>query len=287
MQILQKRAGKNFLIETIGCSSEKKELEILEKNAQSRIQELFHQQSLKFSSTERDEIISEYLNKSQTLQVQSVGAELIIGKIFDSIGLSKIPEEMFRHIVLARLTHPVSKLKTTQYLAEYHRIDVDISAVYRFLDKFNHKYKEQVERIIYEHSQKIIGKISVVFYDMTTLYFEAEDEDDLRKIGFSKDGKFQCPQIMIGLLVGENGYPIAYDMFVGNTFEGHTIIPVIASIQNKYNLPKPIIIADSGLLSNDNIKQLLTKNYEFVLGARIRNENEKIKQRANQQPWIQ
>lgn len=133
-----------------------------------------------------------------------------------------------------------------------------------------------MERIVYEHSRKTLGQISVVFYDMTTLYFEAEDEDDLRKIGFSKDGKFQCPQIMVGLLVGENGYPIAYEMFEGNTFEGHTMIPVIEQIQKKYELPKPIIVADSGLLSKDNVQKLLEQNYEFILGARIKNETQKM-----------
>lgn len=85
---------------------------------------------------------------------------------------------------------------------------------------------------------------------MTTLYFEASDEDDFRRIGFSKDGKFQNPQIMLGLLVGEKGYPIGYELFKGNTFEGHTLIPILEKFQKKFNLDKPIIVADSGLLSN-------------------------------------
>ena len=72
-----------------------------------------------------------------------------------------------------------------------------------FWDKFYKNYQEQVQRIIYEHSLRIVKKLQVVFYDMATLYFATEDEDDLRKIGFSKDGKFQCPQIMLGLLVTE------------------------------------------------------------------------------------
>ena len=72
-----------------------------------------------------------------------------------------------------------------------------------------------------------------MFYDMTTLYFESEDEDDLRKIGFSKDGKFQCPQIMLGLLVAEGGYPITYDIFEGNTWEGSTLINVIKEAENR------------------------------------------------------
>jgi transposase len=109
------------------------------------------------------------------------------------------------------------------------------------------------------------------------LYFESADEDDLRKIGFSKDGKFQNPQIMLGLLVGQNGYPIGYDIFEGNTYEGHTLIPTLKSIQKKYGFDKPIVVADAGLLSKDNIEKLKAENYQFILGARIKNESEQMK----------
>jgi len=117
----------------------------------------------------------------------------------------------------------------------------------------------------------------VIFYDMTTLYFEAEDEDDLRKIGFSKDGKFQHPQIMLGLLVGEGGFPIGYDIFKGNTFEGKTLLPTLQHMQRQYGLGKPIVVADAGLLSHNNIATLTKKKYRYILGARIRNETDERK----------
>jgi len=156
---------------------------------------------------------------------------------------------------------------------------VSSDKIYRFLDELQSEYKEKVEKIAFEHTKKILkGNIAVVFYDMTTLYFETEDEDDLRKIGFSKDGKFQNPQIMLGLLVGENGYPIGYDIFKGNTFEGHTLLPILEQIQKKYNLEKPIVAADAGLLSKDNLKKLAKKKYKYIIGARIKNETSGIKE---------
>ncbi len=80
---------------------------------------------------------------------------------------------------------------------------------------------------------------------------------------------------MLGLLVGEYGYPIGYELFEGNTFEGHTLIPVLEKFQKRFNLLKPIIIADSGLLSKRNIEQLKAKNYEYILGARrSKNQNQ-------------
>jgi len=112
---------------------------------------------------------------------------------------------------------------------------------------------------------------------MTTLYFETSDEDDLRKTGFSKDGKHQCPQIFIGLLVGLGGYAIGYDIYEGNTYEGHTLIPFIEKISQKFNLNMPIVVADAGLLSKDNIEALESKGYEYILGARLKNESASIK----------
>lgn len=154
---------------------------------------------------------------------------------------------------------------------------MSIYAIYRFMDKLNHRYKREVEAISYRYTKKRLGQIAVVFYDMTTLYFEAEDEDDLRKIGFSKDGKFEHPQILLGLLVGQEGLPIGYDIFEGNTFEGHTLLPTLKKIQEKYGLGKPIVVADAALLSKQNLEVLTQEGYQFIIGARINNESESIK----------
>jgi transposase len=116
-----------------------------------------------------------------------------------------------------------------------------------------------------------------VFYDVTTLYFQIDDEDDIRKRGFSKEGKHQNPQIVLGLLVSIDGYPLAFDIFEGNKFEEHTMLPVLDRFKSKYKLNKLVIVADSGLLSTQNITELQEKGYEFILGARIKNEKHEIK----------
>jgi transposase len=123
------------------------------------------------------------------------------------------------------------------------------------------------------------GRVSIVFYDVTTLYFEIDNEDDLRKTGFSKEGKHQNPQIVLGLLVSVDGYPLAYEIFESNKFEGHTMLPVIEAFKIKYNLGNLVIIADSGLLSNDNIQDLQQKGYDFILGARIKAESRTVKKK--------
>ena len=132
---------------------------------------------------------------------------------------------------------------------------------------------EQIQKISLAHTLTILeDSLSVVFYDVTTLYFEAADEDELRKTGFSKDGKHQQPQIVLGLLVSAGGYPLDYNIFEGNKYEGDTMLPVLQYFEKKYTHSKLIVVADAGLLSNKNIQQLIQKQYEFILGARIKNE---------------
>lgn len=204
---------------------------------------------------------------------------MLLGKIYDDIGFNILQEPLLRDLVMSRLCFPVSKLKTTDYLYKYHSIEIDVDKIYRYLDKLNKQQKTQIQQISYDHTLRILNnKINVVFYDVTTLYFEIDKEDELRKTGFSKEGKHQNPQIILGLLVSIEGYPLAYEIFEGNRFEGHTMLPVIDAFKSRYELSKMVIIADSGLLSGKNISDLQAKKYEYILGARIKNETDLIKQ---------
>jgi len=114
---------------------------------------------------------------------------------------------------------------------------------------------------------------------MTTLYFEAADEDDLRICGFSKDGKHRNPQIFLGLLVAAGGNPIGYDIFEGNIHEGKTLIPMIESLAGKFGFDHPVVIADAGLLSTKNIEALEEAEYQYILGARPKNDSDEVKKR--------
>ncbi|NJW54233.1 IS1634 family transposase [Salinimicrobium sp. CDJ15-91] len=137
---------------------------------------------------------------------------------------------------------------------------------------------EHIKAISLQHTLSLYGNVlSVVFYDVTTLYFEASKEDDLRIPGFSKDGKHQNPQIVLGLLVSDGGYPIDYHIFEGNKYEGDTLLPVVDHFSEKYHSQHLTVVADSGLLSKRNIELLKERNYKYILRARIKNEPESIK----------
>jgi transposase len=278
VQVIQKVRGKYKVIKTVGCATTQRKTEELVNLAKQEIEKLSQQPCLFVS--EADVNVEKVFAALQNANIRTVGPEITFGRIHDYIGFGAINEPMFRHLVISRIAFPLSKLKTVDYIYRYEGKTLDIDAVYRFLDKLNSKLKPDVEQIAFAHTQKILnGNISVVFYDMTTLYFESSDEDDLRKTGFSKDGKHQCPQIYIGLLVGLGGYAIGYDIFEGNAYEGHTLIPFLEKMSRKFNLDKPVVIADSGLLSRSNLAALEENGYEYILGARIKNENETIKSR--------
>jgi len=277
IQIIDKKNGYR-VVQTVGCSKDKDEIERMYLEAKQIIHAGHKEQPWLFSVKSKDELaIESFVKNLNNTQIRTIGPELIFGTLFDRIGFNAIDDELLRHLTIARLAYPLSKLKTVDYLYRYRGINVSVDTIYLFLDKFNRKYKEKVKEIAYRYTKKRLKDISVVFYDMTTLYFEAEDEDDLRKIGFSKDGKFQKPQILLGLLVGTEGLPIGYDIFEGNKFEGHTLIPTLKKIQSTYKFQKPIVVADAALLSKQNIKDLKQQGYKFIIGARIKNEKDVVR----------
>jgi len=284
IQIVSKSGGRYKVIKTLGSARHDQEIEFLYQRARQELQRIEGTTSL---FVNRDDAkLESFISTLKNSQVQVIGPELIFGRLYDAIGFNQVESDLFRHLVITRLFHPGSKLKTIDYLDRFLSVDKDISEIYRFLDKLNAQLKDQVEQIAFEHTENVLGgKISIVFYDMTTLHFESADEDDLRKTGFSKVGKHQNPQIYLGLLVGLQGFAIGYDIFEGNIFEGHTLLPTIQKFEQRFNLNKPIVIADAGLLSKDNINMLQSKGYTYIIGARIKNETQKIKNRILEEQW--
>ena len=275
IQVIDKSSGGFKVVQNFGVAKSVGQQESLMLRARTWISEKTG--LLKLDLYNEDKQAEQFLDSIQSLNRQ--GLELVLGKVFDEIGFNKIADSVFRQLVLHRLVYPVSKLKTTEYLYRYHGVDWDENKIYRYLDKLHHSQKETVQQISYQHTVELLkGEPQVVFYDVTTVYFEAEQEDDLRRTGFSKEGKHKNPQIVLGLLVSKNGYPLAYDIFEGSKFEGHTLLPVIDAFKAKYRLEKLVIVADAGLLSNVNIALLVNNKYEFILGARIKNESHVLQQ---------
>ena len=190
IEVISKRGGKNLVVRRFGSSRDEAELRSFERKAQQWIDDQ-RGPRLPFS-WEKDDVISDFMSTLSNSQVRVYGPELVYGSLYDRIGYNAIEDEMFRHLVVCRLFTPGSKLKTMDYLWRYLHVSVSRHKVYSFIDRLGPSegsgIKHKVEQISYAQTLRVLrGRVGVVFYDMTTLYFEASDEDDLRMCGFSKD----------------------------------------------------------------------------------------------------
>ena len=314
VQVVQKTKSRNQrVLKSLGSAhpNDTAALERLMQQASSFIQEM-EGPSLPHIYEEED-VIDGFVSSLNNAQVQVAGPELVFGTLYDRIGYGAIRNRMFRNIVICRLYNPGSKLKTVDYMERYLHVTYRVDQIYRFLDNLCYRkeeeeksnderkpetaageseptstspakpksadFKTRVEDIAYSYTRKMVGDgISVCFYDMTTLYFEAAEEDDLRRCGFSKDGKHSCPQIFLGLLVASGGNPIGYEIYEGNISEGHTMIPLIRKLASRFGFDKPIVVADAGLLSKANIEELTKDGYQYIIGARPKSESDKVKE---------
>jgi len=289
--VVEKINGKMKELITIGIARSDKEVEALVKRGQEwmdREQQRRHPR-LDLFGEERIRCEQERKNAERLLNsitnIAINGVDLILDRVFDNVGFNRIEDDIFRKLVKARLSYPASKSATVEYLKNHFDDDVSLSKIYRYLDKLSDSQHRIVQDISVGHTRKILGDhIGVLFYDVTTLYFEADYEDELRKTGFSKEGRHKNPQIILGLLVSTGGYPLAYCIHEGNKYEGHTMLPVVTEFVHRYNLEDFIVVADSGLMNGDNIADLEANGYKYIIGAKIKTESKKIKEWILSQP---
>jgi len=203
VQIITKDHGRYRVLRTIGTSSDPDQIERFHLQAQSFLRTPNPDQGELFAlHTTRDHVVENLVSSLGNAQVRTIGPELIYGTLYDRMGFNQIPEPLFRHMVIARLAYPGSKPKTVDSLHRYQSVTVSSSALYRAMDRFHDRYQAQTEHLVYAHTCKRVTVLAALFYDVTALYVEASDEDDLRKAGFSKDGEFHHPRIILGLLLG-------------------------------------------------------------------------------------
>lgn len=289
--VVEKINGKMKELITIGIARSDKEVDALVKRGQEWMdrEQQRRQPRLDLFGEERIRCEQERMNAERLLNsitnIAINGADLILDRVFDNVGFNRIEDDIFRKLVKARLSCPASKSATVEYLKNHFDDDVSLSKIYRYLDKLSDSQHRIVQDISVWHTRKILGDhIGVLFYDVTTLYFEADYEDELRKTGFSKEGRHKNPQIILGLLVSTGGYPLAYCIHEGNKYEGHTMLPVVTEFVHRYNLEDFIVVADSGLMNGDNIADLEANGYKYIIGAKIKTESKKIKEWILSQP---
>jgi transposase len=279
VQIIDKSKGQYHVIKTIGSSADASTIQSLYIKGKKWIAQYLGEQDIfeAYDKANEERQVTEYL-LSNVENILLNGVQLILNKVFILTGFGSIEDDIFRHLVIARLSQPMSKAATVEYLKSHFGEDTQLHRIYRYLDKLYNTQQEKIQEISVEHTRRILGgKIGLLFYDVTTLYFESDYGDELRETGFSKDGKYSQPQVVLGLLVSKDGYPLSYSIFNGSQYEGRTMLPVVEDFIQRFNLNDFIIVADSGLMNQSNIALLESASYKYIIGARIKNQNNDIK----------
>ena len=175
-------------------------------------------------------------------------------------------------LVLNKLCDPKSKLainkwKNSLYSEDYK--DITLNHLYKCLDRLADN-KEILEKKLYDTTIELFKpNINLVFYDLTTMYFESQNEDDLRRFGYSKDNKTDCTQVVMAMAVTEDNLPLGYELYEGNTYEGSTVTDLIKKLKYKYEIEKIVVVGDKGILSKKILSELDDNGYEYIVAAKV------------------
>jgi len=263
----------------MGSSFDPEEIKKLYRKGKKWIAEQVKGQDMFAQKTIEDEekqVVKHLLSNVDNILIN--GTEKLLTRVYNRIGFDNIDDEILKYLTIARLSQPMSKSATVEYLRSYFDKDIKLKKIYRYLDKLYNTQQDKIQEISVAHTKEILGhKIGLLFYDVTTLYFETDKKDELREKGFSKDGKHGQSQVVLGLLVSKDGYPLSYSLFNGSQYEGRTMLPVLEDFIQRFGLDDFVIVADSGLMNKTNIALLENQGYKYIIGARIKNESKNIK----------
>lgn len=280
VQIVEYVNRKLVVANHIGSAHNTDELKNLQHIACDWIEKTTKQMSLLPPSRSPDSNLV-ILGKCEFLGIHYTFLYEALHKLLARFQFTAFGDRLLVDLVIIRLVEPASKLRSMELLREYFGVRHRRQNFYESLPKLI-KRKDAVERLSAKLAiREMDFDFSLVFYDVTTLYFESFESDDLRKPGFSKDNKAQQPQIVIGLMVTKEGFPVAYEMFEGNTFEGHTLIPVITAFKKKHGIETLTVVADAAMISFENIQALKDQQLRYIVGARIGNLPHKVIQEVS------
>jgi hypothetical protein len=267
VQVVRYKNRKVEVIKHIGSGHSPEEIAALMVSAAIWIEQETHQNSL-FQRTAKRTLP---LATTRYLGTTHIFAYSVLRSAAERCGFSALENSLLIDLVLMRLVEPTSKTRSLKLLSRYFNIQYAERSVYRALPKMK-EYKTDAERIAVSFAKDSLqSNLVVILYDVTTLYFETFMKDELRIQGFSKDNKSQQPQIIIGLLVTTTGFPVGYEVFRGNTFEGKTMLPVLERFVERYGVTTPIVVADAAMLSYSNIVELKNRGLSYIVGARLAN----------------
>lgn len=281
VQVVEYRQRKVVVLKHVGSARKAEELPLLEKEAR-RWAESYSGQASFFPTRPAAVPYVTRWDGRRFVGVRYGLAYEVCSAVYGRLGYDQIDDPLLRDLCVMRVVEPASKARSLELLERYFGIAYPARTLYRRLPLFA-GHKTQAEQIATAFARQEMGDdLSVVLYDVTTLYFESFDADDLRKPGFSKDGKSQQPQVVVGLLVNREGFPLGQEVFSGNTFEGKTMLPVLRAFREAQKAGECTVVADAGMLSFANMEDLGAEGLTYIVGARLGNVSSEILRRVTE-----
>lgn len=267
VQVVRYENNKRVILRHIGSAHSQEELQDLLFRAEEWIKEYGGQLPI-FPDEKPSNLLP--LDHSTFVGVKYRFFYEQIGALQELMELNHLPA-LLNDLVSIRIFEPASKLRSLELLELYFGVFHSRKSYYKIAPDCLGLKQSVEQRVVAFAKAHYAFKYELLFYDVTTLYFETFEEDDLRKNGFSKDNKSQQPQILIALMVSKEGFPVAYEIFAGNTFEGHTIIPVIQTFIKNNKAKDFTVVADAAMISTENVRQLIQNDINYIVGARLGN----------------
>jgi len=257
VQVVRKRGSDIIRIDHIGSAHDELELDILIIKAQELIDHEYPRIDL-FPGNKPDGYVERSYSELLWLALASQ---------YESLGFDVLVDDVFKQIVLARIIEPTSKLDTIRVLKNLGLAAPSNTGIHRCLKRsIDSDYRSVVASCCFEQASE--HSLSLLLYDVTTLYFEIQKEDDFRKSGMSKERKLE-PQITVGLLVGRDGFPLEVQSFEGNRAEVKTIMEVLDAFKERYGLTDMTVTADAAMLSSKNVQALEDTGFHYIIGSRL------------------
>ena len=257
IQIAHKEYGRMKRIEHIGSAHSPEEEKVLMSLARERLHA--NQPSL-FADTQ----------PALTVRIRSSCSGLlrrVLLERYSHLGFGELADDVYALLCIARIVEPTSKLDSLRVLSDLGVHHIDKNHLYRCLQRvIDQEYRETISQLCFD--QAVAKNLSLVLYDVTTLYFEVQEEDAYRKPGLSKERRLE-PQIVIGLLVDQSGFPLGLHSFEGNTAETKTILPVIEAFCSRHRVPQITVVADAAMLSAQNLSSLAQAGHRYIVGSRL------------------
>jgi len=293
---------KQKVLLTVGRASSREDVIQLESEAKNKIVELYNERNPVLPGFEHMIYGENLPEKHETSEAQELvdikqireekrintGIEDVFGSIYSQLDFEDLIKgtrkdeqwnDILKQVIFSRILQPSSKRKVSQRVAKDLNQEIQLEKIYRMMDRLVEN-EEAIKKRVFNSSMSLLNyEVDVLFFDVTTLYFESFDEDELRRFGFSKDCKFKETQVVLALVTNNRGVPLTYELFPGNQYEGHTLIEIIKKLKESYQVKNVVMVSDRAMFNEENLTFMEENGIRYVVAAKLKSMTKEIQEK--------